>query len=251
MVKFTPDEGVPECLSAWKHTISDMLATFVLYGSRPLFVTVDQSFVKAGQTHRRGGAHIDGNWIEETDTHHNRNLVPEAILLANNIEGTTAVYLGHVDGSPEYGGSCDHLPLFQLTRALLRANTCYEGNVECIHECLPVSEDCYRQMIRIVIPGQDYPIPTLTMSQTATTNSSHAPVAKHPFLDQVKTPMQKLLARKAEDAHLEKRTAYGIEQALNSLEDIPGVPGKLHFKILVTEEGYQAHAKLEKHIITL
>jgi len=89
------------------------------------------------------------------------------------------------------------------------------------------------------------------MSQTATTNSSHAPVAKHPFLDQVKTPMQKLLARKAEDAQLEKHTAYGIEQALNSLEDIPGVPGKLHFKILVTEEGYQAHAKLEKHIITL
>jgi hypothetical protein len=91
----------------------------------------------------------------------------------------------------------------------------------------------------------------LTMSQTATTNSSHPPIAKHPFLEQVKTPMQKLLARKAEDAQLEKRTAYGIEQALNSLEDIPGVHGKLHFKILVTEEGYQAHAKLEKHIITL
>ena len=89
------------------------------------------------------------------------------------------------------------------------------------------------------------------MSQTATTNSSHPPIAKHPFLEQVKTPMQKLLARKAEDAQLEKRTAYGIEQALNSLEDIPGVHGKLHFKILVTEEGYQVHTALEKRIITL
>jgi hypothetical protein len=89
------------------------------------------------------------------------------------------------------------------------------------------------------------------MNDTATTNSSHALPAPHPFLAQIKTPMQKLLARKAEDSNLEQKTARGIEQALNSLEDIPGVPGKLHFKILVTEEGYQVQAALEKRIITL
>ena len=89
------------------------------------------------------------------------------------------------------------------------------------------------------------------MSKTATTNSSHALPAPHPFLEQVKTPMQKLLARKAEDSQLEQKTAKGIELALNSLEDIPGVPGKLHFQILVTEEGYQVRTALEKLIITL
>jgi hypothetical protein len=98
---------------------------------------------------------------------------------------------------------------------------------------------------------QETPREIITMSKTATTNSSHALPAPHPFLEQVKTPMQKLLARKAEDSQLEQKTAKGIELALNSLEDIPGVPGKLHFKILVTEEGYQVHTALEKRIITL
>ena len=87
---------------------------------------------------------------------------------------------------------------------------------------------------------------------THTTNSSvHAAAAAHPFLDEIKTPHQKLLARKAAEMELEQKTAAGIQAALNSLEDIPGVPGKLHFKVVVNAEGYQVHAKLEKLIITL
>lgn len=261
MVKFTPDEGVPDCLAPWKDTISDMLDSIILRGNTKLFVTVDQAFVKAGDTHRRAGAHIDGNWgfypINSGSHSGCWNCGPEyelrheAILLANSVDSSACAYIGYVCGSPGEGGDCQHLSLNTLEKRYLKSNTCYEGNVECIHECLPVSEDCYRQMIRIVIPGQTYPIPTTNMSKTATTNSSHALPTPHPFLEQVKTPMQKLLARKAEDSQLEQKTAKGIELALNSLEDIPGVPGKLHFKILVTEEGYQVHTALEKRIITL
>lgn len=94
------------------------------------------------------------------------------------------------------------------------------------------------------------------MQDTHTTNTSvHAAPSKHPFLDEIKTPHQKLLARKAEELKIEQKTeqktAAGIQAALNSLEDIPGVPGKLHFKVSVSEDGYQVLAKLEKHIITL
>ncbi len=90
------------------------------------------------------------------------------------------------------------------------------------------------------------------MSDTITTNTSvHAAPAKHPFLDEIKTPHQKLLARKAEELKIEQKTAAGIQAALNSLEDIPGVPGKLHFKVSVSEDGYQVHAVLEKRVITL
>lgn len=90
------------------------------------------------------------------------------------------------------------------------------------------------------------------MSDTHTTNTSvHAAAAAHPFLDEIKTPHQKLLARKAAEMELEQKTAAGIQAALNSLEDIPGVPGKLHFKVVVNNEGYQVHAVLEKRIITL
>ena len=268
MVRFTPNEGLPECLAAWKDTISDMLATFILIGNRPLFVMVDQAFVKAGQTHRRAGAHIDGNWVVDpinSGAHRGTwncgpeyELRPEAILLANSVDSSACAYLGYVCGSPGEGGDCQHLSLNTLEKLYLKPNTCYEGNVECIHECLPVVEDCYRQMIRIVIPGQDYPIPTLpimsdtpsTTTTTTTTNSSHHAPAKPPFLDQIKSPQQKLLARKQEDLKLEQMTAAGIQAALNSLEDIPGVPGKLHFKVSVSEGGYQVHAALERRIIT-
>jgi hypothetical protein len=89
------------------------------------------------------------------------------------------------------------------------------------------------------------------MSDTHTTNSSvHAAAAVHPFLDEIKTPAQKLLARKKAELDTEYKTARGIEAALNSLEDIPGVPGKLHFKVSVSAEGYQVHAKLDRRIIT-
>jgi hypothetical protein len=90
------------------------------------------------------------------------------------------------------------------------------------------------------------------MSDTHTTNTSvHALAATHPFLEEIKTPAQKLLAKKKAELDTEYKTARGIQAALNSLEDIPGVPGKLHFKVVVNAEGYQVHAKLEKHIITL
>ena len=90
------------------------------------------------------------------------------------------------------------------------------------------------------------------MSDTITTKTTvHAAPAKHPFLDVIKTPHQKLLARKAEALEVEQKTAAGIQAALNSLEDIPGVPGKLHFKVSVSEDGYQVHAVLEKRVITL
>lgn len=88
------------------------------------------------------------------------------------------------------------------------------------------------------------------MSDTHTANSSHALPTTHPFLEEIKTPAQKLLAKKKAELETEYRTARGIEAALNSLEDIPGVPGKLLFKVVVSDEGYQVHAKLDRRIIT-
>lgn len=88
------------------------------------------------------------------------------------------------------------------------------------------------------------------MSDTHTVNSSHALPTTHPFLEEIKTPAQKLLAKKKAELETEYKTAQGIQAALNSLEDIPGVPGKLHFKVIVNEEGYQVHAKLDRKIIT-
>jgi len=87
------------------------------------------------------------------------------------------------------------------------------------------------------------------MSQTHTTNTSHALPMAHPFLEEIKTPAQKLLAKKKAELETEYKTAKGIEAALNSLEDIPGVPGKLLFKVVVNAEGYQVHAKLDRRII--
>ena len=79
----------------------------------------------------------------------------------------------------------------------------------------------------------------------------HAPASKHPFLDQIKTPSAKALARRRRDAAIEINTAKQIENALNAMGEIPSV-GEMLFTVKVTAENIQVSAGLKepKRIIT-
>lgn len=51
-------------LGDYEPIVRTMMDCVDIRGSDRFFVTIDEKLVGRGQTHRRGGAHIDGNWLE-------------------------------------------------------------------------------------------------------------------------------------------------------------------------------------------
>lgn len=180
MLQFSRKLGLPERYARWQPTVDAMLSE--LDHSNPngcIYLMVDQAIVKAGETHRRGGPHIDGNWLPTAGSHGTgtgrhgvtngrhgtgrhgtnngndwavKNLAPEAIVLASDVTGSCA-YVGEIDGDPAVGGDCSHLELSKLKRRVLRGGTAYIGNVTMIHESIPVKRNCKRTLVRLNIPG--------------------------------------------------------------------------------------------------
>lgn len=154
-------------------------------GLRPdmeVFLTVDEKVVQAGKTHRRGGAHVDGNFIFDwgdgggqpswLNGGEGRVLTPEqhrlqyqsplgGTIIASNYEGCD-VWTGEIDGIPGRGGNCEHLrPQFEkLDKFRMRANCAYIGNSLFVHESMPLDQTVRRQLIRLTL-APDFDIKTL------------------------------------------------------------------------------------------
>lgn len=189
MREFFQDKGLPDDLKDWQKTVDQMLAG--IKTNKPLYLMVDQSFVKAGAPHRRPGVHIDGYWIPAIGAHgggHGGNapgghgsrrghnayppghkpgrsrhltsweesdyLEPEALILASNYTACKA-YTGEFDGKIKEGGDASEINMSNLTEHICEANRVYAGNVTMLHESLPVKEDVYRTLVRINAPGVD------------------------------------------------------------------------------------------------
>lgn len=111
MQKFYKETGLPKHLRRWQQTVDQMLSD--VDTDQPIFFMVDQGIVKPNTSHRRPGAHIDGYWIEELQSHGgglhclSNNLIgvnggwetgpkwdtvnliePESIILASDITGS-------------------------------------------------------------------------------------------------------------------------------------------------------------------
>lgn len=65
MQKFFKNSGLPKKYSHWQDTIDQMIAT--VDTDQPMYLMVDSGMVKANNTHRRSGLHIDGYWIDTED----------------------------------------------------------------------------------------------------------------------------------------------------------------------------------------
>ena len=147
------------------------------------FITIDESTVEEGKAHRRGGAHIDGNYLPEFQESGPSwgggtgyswgggwlNGVPGRILTPDHqracyesmLGGTIIatnypackVWDGEFEGTPGQGGSCEHFrdELDQMNQFTMEANTAYLINSTCIHQSMPVQETVKRQLVRLTL----------------------------------------------------------------------------------------------------
>lgn len=60
MREFTQRDGLPADLARWQPTVDAMLGS--VKTDLPMFLMVDQAFVRAGVAHRRPGLHVDMHW---------------------------------------------------------------------------------------------------------------------------------------------------------------------------------------------
>lgn len=99
-----------------------------------------------------GPRHITNEWEAASFE------APEAIILASTHRACRG-YIGQFEGPIKDGGDCEHIDLTGLTRISMDPFTSYVGNVTALHETMPVTQDCYRQLVRLNVPGWQ---PTLT-----------------------------------------------------------------------------------------
>jgi len=160
MQEFRKKDGLPVALKRWQKTVDSMLNEVDSDG--PIYLMVDQAFVKAGATHRRAGLHIDGHWITGIQAHgspgrpghrhvHNGS-GKEALILASDVIGCRA-FDGQFHGEIYDGGDCSHIKIDGLREILMLPNHVYAGNVGMLHESLPVIADCQRTVVRLNVPG--------------------------------------------------------------------------------------------------
>jgi hypothetical protein len=164
--------SLPPALVRWTDTVRAMLALAPGVQGRA-FVTVDQREVKRGQSQRRPGPHVDGNylfdwgggggggWLTgaagrqlEPADHRLQYCSPTGgMLIASDYEACRA-WRGRFDGEPDQGGNCEHMQE-QINRAELVplvANAAYWMNSTGIHESLPVRATVQRSLLRITLP---------------------------------------------------------------------------------------------------
>lgn len=181
MVPFKQSKGLPVTLSRWQDTVDEMLDG--IKTDKDIYLMIDQGIVKAGQTHRRPGPHIDGYWMPGVGHGHinpkfaghdnpyrghgipkegpGRHGAPshfhdkgrnELILLASNITGAKA-YLGDYDGEFGSGGECN-FDLGGMRTINMLGGVSWIGDIYTIHESLPHEEDGLRTLVRLNVPLQ-------------------------------------------------------------------------------------------------
>lgn len=134
------------------------------------YVTIDNKLVTKGNSHRRGGPHVDGNFLFGWGTgggngwltgHAGRILSKEKHeeQYCSNLGGTLIsssyaackAWRGEFKEQPKQGGNCEHIKLDK--GIILESNKVYLMNSTCIHESLPVKENVERSLIRITLPN--------------------------------------------------------------------------------------------------
>lgn len=171
MRKFLPKEGLPADLKRWQPTVDAMLQGVDAPGC--VFIMIDQKDVAQGKSHRRPGVHLDGYWLEASQSHgggggHGGNPTvgewetdkwktcdfssKEALLLASDISACRA-FVGDWDGAIGEGGDCSTVDTSRMKSVTLAADRVYAVNVSNLHESLIIPRKTRRTLVRINVPG--------------------------------------------------------------------------------------------------
>jgi len=161
--------SMPAGYERWNPVLRE-IASFSPKKTGIAYVTIDEKIVGRGESHRRGGAHTDGNylfgwgggggWLTGEDGRflprekHEAQYCSEkgGMLIVSSYEACRG-WNGEIKGEPAQGGDCSHLDLSEMDSYIMKSNTLYWGNSTFVHESLPIEEEVARQLVRITLPA--------------------------------------------------------------------------------------------------
>jgi hypothetical protein len=181
MQKFTKNAGLPSYLERWQSTVDAMLNGVEANGN--IFIMIHQGQIIKNTHHRRGGIHIDGNWIEGLSAHdgepthsglsahgnptptpgHRMGLSsgwgppdrwkevssnPQTLILASDVQACIA-FTGEYESAEFNGGDCSYVNPRSLNSFGLKKNVVYVGDTLTLHESLPLEYSCQRTVVRL------------------------------------------------------------------------------------------------------
>jgi hypothetical protein len=119
------------------------------------YLSISESFVEKGKTHRREGIHTDrsskhmrwgGTWGRGEIIN---GRIRGGIFMASTLENSCRVWDVSI-GDPGHLGNCEHLKHLLKGEYVLKANELIWMTDACPHESLPFEEGKYRQWFRVV-----------------------------------------------------------------------------------------------------
>jgi len=148
-------ESIPASLKHYKECIKSL---FLLQKHKDEigYITIDEKFVVAGTSHRRGGKHVDGVYQGTCGgwggggggwgSHGNG-------MLTVSSHAACQAWRGFFRGWPGVEGECDHLSEQCVLGEVLEPKTVYWVDGMCVHESMPIDKDINRQFIRLSLPS--------------------------------------------------------------------------------------------------
>lgn len=146
---------LPEEFKNWYPVVSKFIELSPVKAGTS-YLTIDCKEITKGQTHRRGGPHIDGNygpsgWGTSGNGWKKDPSEKGGMIIASNYESCKS-WVGEYNDTPKEGGDCSHVDLTSMEQILLEKNVVYITNSSNIHESIPVVDDVNRSLIRLTLP---------------------------------------------------------------------------------------------------
>lgn len=152
-------DGYEDYLDIFK-TVTEMACAF----DGEAFLTVDEKHLAPGDTQRRPGPHIDGNYNAAMGLdwggggggwNHSCNIIPDrmAVIVASS-QPLCKFWEGTFSGVPKSDGDCSHIitPKDDEFAKIVPKDEAYLLSKDCIHESLPAPETMSRSFMRIALP---------------------------------------------------------------------------------------------------
>lgn len=144
--------SLPDQIAPW----FDALEKICIWTSGIGYLTVDEAFVRKGETHRRSGLHVDsvgpdgehggwgggGSWGST-----GFRMVSSHV----GCQGWDQLFLG----SPGANGDCSHLEqqLDPSCQIIMQPGEVWDCGHMLVHESIPHKTDVYRQFVRVSMPS--------------------------------------------------------------------------------------------------
>lgn len=157
-------QSIPDSLRIWRSTISRLWTLSSerresgCHIGKVCYLTIDESVISPGSSHRRSGLHVDGiyhggagkwgggggGWASKSTG---------AITVSSHV-GCRA-WQQSFDGYPGPEGECDHLAAQcrKECEVYFEPQTAYWFDGLCVHESIPQPESISRQFMRLSLPS--------------------------------------------------------------------------------------------------